>query len=342
MSENQVKRELSYSEAIREALCEEMRRDPAVFVMGEDVGVFGGVFGVTAGMLEEFGDERVRDTPISEAAIVGAGLGAAMLGMRPVVEIMFGDFLMCAGDQIANQVAKARYMSGGKANVPLTIRVTTGAPGSAAAQHSQSPESWFMNVPGLKIAVPASPADAKGLLKSAIRGEDPVLYFEHKMLYAERGPVAEDGDLLIPFGQAAVLREVDDAAVDSGRCVTLIGIGALVNKALEAADLLTQEGIDAEVIDPRTLVPLDKETLVQSVAKSGRVVIAHEAHQRSGPGAEIAAMLAEEAVEYLDGPIVRVAAKNVPLPYSPILESFVLPDVGDIVTAARSFWESGG
>jgi pyruvate dehydrogenase E1 component beta subunit len=290
-------------------------------------------------MLEEFGDERVRDTPISEAAIVGAGLGAAMLGMRPVVEIMFGDFLMCAGDQITNQVAKARYMSGGKANVPLTIRVTTGAPGSAAAQHSQSPESWFMNVPGLKIAVPASPADAKGLLKSAIRGEDPVLYFEHKMLYAERGPVPEDGDLLIPFGQAAVLREADDAGANSGRCVTLMGIGALVGKALEAADLLAQEGIYAEVIDPRTLVPLDKETLIQSVTKTGRVVIAHEAHQRAGPGAEIAAMLAEEAVEYLDGPIVRVAAMNVPLPYSPILENFVLPDVGDIVTAARSFWE---
>jgi pyruvate dehydrogenase E1 component beta subunit len=340
MSEKQAKRELSYSEAIREALCEEMRRDPAVFVMGEDVGVFGGVFGVTAGMLEEFGDERVRDTPISEAAIVGAGLGAAMLGMRPVVEIMFGDFLMCAGDQIANQVAKARYMSGGKANVPLTIRVTTGAPGSAAAQHSQSPESWFMNVPGLKIAVPASPADAKGLLKSAIRGEDPVLYFEHKMLYAERGPVPEDDDFVVPFGQAAVLREVGDPRVNSGRCVTLIGIGALVNKALEAADLLAQGGIDAEVIDPRTLVPLDKETLIQSVAKTGRVVIAHEAHHRAGPGAEIAAILAEEAVEYLDGPIVRVAAKNVPLPYSPILENFVLPDVGDIVTAARSFWRT--
>jgi pyruvate dehydrogenase E1 component beta subunit len=325
-------REITYSEAIREAMVEEMRRDLGVFVMGEDVGVFGGVFGITAGMLKEFGEQRVRDTPISEIAIVGAGLGAAMMGMRPVVEIMFGDFLMCAGDQIANQVAKARYMSGGKANVPLTIRVTTGAPGSAAAQHSQSPESWFMNVPGLKIAVPASPADAKGLLKSAIRGEDPVLYFEHKMLYAERGPVPEDSDFLVPFGRAAVLRQ--------GKDITLIGIGAMVNKALEAADSLAQDGISAEVIDPRTLVPLDKETLIQSVARTGRVVIAHEAHRRSGPGAEIAAMLAEEAVEYLDGPIVRVAAKNVPLPYSPILERFVLPDVEDIVTAARSFWET--
>jgi pyruvate dehydrogenase E1 component beta subunit len=323
-------RELSYAEAIREALYEEMQRDPAVFIMGEDVGVFGGVWGVTPGLLQQFGEARVRDTPISEAAIVGAGLGAAMMGMRPVVEIMFGDFLMCAGDQIANQVAKARFMSGGKANVPLTIRVTTGAPGSAAAQHSQSPESWFMNVPGLKIAVPACPADAKGLLKSAIRGEDPVLFFEHKMLYADRGPVPEDADFSVPFGQAAILRE--------GKDVTLIGIGLMVKKSLEAADALAQQGFSAEVVDPRTLVPLDKATLVQSVAKTGHVVIAHEAHRRSGPGAEIAAMLAEEAVEYLDGPIIRVAAQNVPLPYSPILENRVLPSLNDIVNAAKSFW----
>ncbi len=327
-------RELSYAEAIREALCQEMERDPQVFLMGEDVGTFGGVWGVSQGMLEEFGEGRVRDTPISEIAIVGAGLGAAMMGMRPVVEIMFGDFLMCAGDQITNQVAKARFMSGGKADVPLTIRVTTGAPGSAAAQHSQSPESWFMNVPGLKIAVPASPADAKGLLKSAIRGQDPVLFFEHKMLYAERGPVPEDPDHTLPFGQAAVLRPVDG----SDRSVTLIGIGIMVKKSLQAAEQLAQGGIEAEVIDPRTLVPLDKETLIQSVTKTGRAVIAHEAHQRSGPGAEIAAMLAEEAVEYLDGPIVRVAAKNVPLPYSPVLENYVLPDVQDVVAAAKSFW----
>jgi pyruvate dehydrogenase E1 component beta subunit len=321
-------REISFSEAIREAMVEEMRRDPSVFLMGEDVGTFGGVWGVSAGMLEEFGEERVRDTPISEIAIIGAGLGAAMIGMRPIAEIMFGDFLMCAGDQIVNQVAKARFMSGGKADVPLTIRVTSGAPGSAAAQHSQSPESWFMNVPGLKIAVPASPADAKGLLKSAIRGEDPVLFFEHKMLYASTGPVPEDADYMVPFGQAAVLREGND--------VTLIGIGIMAQKALEAADLLAQAGISAEVIDPRTLVPLDKETLIRSAAKTSRVVIAHEAHRRSGPGADIAAMLAEEAIEYLDGPILRVAARNVPLPYSPVLEEYVLPGVGDLVRAAQS------
>jgi pyruvate/2-oxoglutarate/acetoin dehydrogenase E1 component len=322
-------REISFSEAIREAMVEEMRRDPSVFLMGEDVGTFGGVWGVSAGMLEEFGESRVLDTPISEIGIIGAGLGAAMSGMRPIVEIMFGDFLMCAGDQVVNQVAKARFMSGGRADVPLTIRVTSGAPGSAAAQHSQSPESWFMNVPGLKIAVPASPADAKGLLKSAIRGEDPVLFFEHKMLYANQGPVPEDIDFSVPFGQAAVLREGSD--------VTLIGIGIMVPKALEAADLLAQAGVSAEVIDPRTLVPLDKETLIRSVAKTSRVVIAHEAHRRSGPGAEIAAMLAEEAIEYLDGPIVRVAARNVPLPYSPVLEEYVLPDVQDLVQAAQSF-----
>lgn len=323
-------REISYSEAIREAMSEEMRRDASVFLIGEDVATFGGVWGVSQGMLAEFGEERVRDTPISEAVIVGAGLGSAMVGMRPIVEIMFGDFLMCAGDQIVNQVAKARFMSGGKAQVPLTLRVTTGAPGSAAAQHSQSPESWFMNVPGLKIVVPATPADAKGLLKTAIRGEDPVIFLEHKMLYGQAGPVPEDPDYLLPFGEANILRQ--------GKDVTIIGIGIMVTKALEAARQLEQENIDVEIIDVRTLVPLDRDTLIQSVAKTGRVVIAHEAHERSGPGAEIAAVLAQHAVEYLDGPVLRVAAKNVPLPYSPLLEEFVLPGAEDVVKAVRSFW----
>jgi pyruvate dehydrogenase E1 component beta subunit len=321
-------REISYSEAIREAMSEEMRRDPCVFLIGEDVGTFGGVWGVSQGMLAEFGKERVRDTAISEIAIVGSALGAAMTGMRPIAEIMFGDFLMCAGDQIANQVAKARFMSGGKANVPLTIRITTGAPGSAAAQHSQSGEGWFMNFPGLKIAVPSTPADAKGLLKTALRGEDPVLYFEHKMLYASKGPVPEEPDFSVPFGSASVVR--------TGQDVTIIAIGIMVPKALEAAEVLAQEGLQAEVIDPRTLVPLDKETLIRSVAKTGRVVIAHEAHKRLGPGAEIAAMLAEETVEYLDAPILRVAARNVPLPYSPELENYVLPGAQDILEAVRS------
>jgi pyruvate dehydrogenase E1 component beta subunit len=294
--------------------------------MGEDVGVFNGVWGVSNGMLAEFGHERVRDTAISELNIIGSGLGAALVGMRPIVEIMFGDFLMCAGDQLVNQVAKARFMSGGKANVPLTIRVASGAPGSSAAQHSQSPESWFMNVPGLKIVTPASPADAKGLLKTAIRGEDPVLFFEHKMLYGLTGEVPEDPDFMVPFGEAAVVRE--------GKDVTIIGVGIMVQKALAAAKKLTSKGVDAEVIDPRTLVPLDKDTLIKSVAKTGRVVIVHEAHRRSGPGAEISAMLAEEAIEYLDGPIIRIGAMNVPLPYSPELENHVLPNENDIVQAA--------
>jgi pyruvate dehydrogenase E1 component beta subunit len=294
--------------------------------MGEDVGVFNGVWGVSNGMLAEFGHERVRDTAISELNIIGSGLGAALVGMRPIVEIMFGDFLMCAGDQLVNQVAKARFMSGGKANVPLTIRIASGAPGSSAAQHSQSPESWFMNVPGLKIVTPATPADAKGLLRTAIRGEDPVLFFEHKMLYALTGPVPEDPDFMVPFGEAAVVRE--------GKDVTIIGVGIMVQKALVAAKQLSSKGIDAEVIDPRTLVPLDKDTLIKSVAKTGRVIIAHEAHRRSGPGAEISAMLAEEAIEYLDGPIIRIGAMNVPLPYSPELENHVLPNENDIVQAA--------
>ncbi len=320
-------KEITYSEAIREAMSEEMRSNPEVFLMGEDVATFGGVWGVSAGMLEEFGEERILDTPISEAAIVGAGLGAAMVGMRPIVEIMFGDFLMCAGDQIVNQVAKARFMSGGKANVPLTIRVTTGAPGSAGAQHSQSPESWFMNVPGLKIAVPSTPADAKGLLKTALRGNDPVLFFEHKMLYGVSGPVPEEEDFQVPFGQAAVVR--------AGRDVTVIAVNSMVGKALEAADVLEKEGISMEVVDPRTLVPLDKETLLSSVRKTSRLVVAAEAHRRSGPGAEIAAVIAEEGIEYLDGPIMRIGAKNVPLPYSPVLEKDVLPDVESILEAVR-------
>jgi pyruvate dehydrogenase E1 component beta subunit len=315
-------REISFSEALREAMAEEMSRDPAVFVIGEDVGLFGGVFGVTAGLYEKFGEKRVRDTPISEQAIVGAGLGAALVGMRPIAEIMFADFVTVAMDQVVNQAAKARYMSGGRASVPLTIRIVNGAPGSAAAQHSQSPESWFMNVPGLKIVIPATPYDAKGLLKTAIRGEDPVLFFEHKMLYALKGEVPEE-DYTIPFGQAAIRRP--------GTAVTVIAIGGVLPKTMEAAAALAEQGISVEVIDPRTLVPLDTETLVESVKKTKRVVIVHEAHRRAGPGAEIAAVLAEEAIGYLDAPIIRVATKNVPFPYHPELEDFILPGVNDII-----------
>ena len=323
-------REISYREALREAIVEAMQKDESVFLMGEDVGKFGGVWGVSSGLVEMFGEKRILDTPITEAGIIGAGLGAAMSGMRPIVEIMFADFLMCAGDQIVNQVAKARFMSGGKAEVPLTIRVSTGAPGSAAAQHSQSVESWFMNIPGLKIVVPATPADAKGLLKTALAGCDPVIFHEHKMLYDEVGPVPEDEDFAVPFGQANVVREGSD--------VTVICLGIMVKKSLEAAAILEKSGISVEVVDVRTLVPLDKETLIQSVAKTNHVVIVHEAHERSGPGAEISAMLASEAIEYLDGPILRVAAKNVPLPYSPVLEQYVLADVKDIVKAVESLF----
>jgi pyruvate dehydrogenase E1 component beta subunit len=322
-------RTITYSDAINEALCEEMERDPRVFVLGEDVGRMGGVFGVTHDLYERFGRERVIDTPISEAGVIGAALGAAMMGMRPVAEIMFGDFLGCAGDQLINQVAKARYMSGGKARVPLTIRVATGAPGASAAQHSQSPESWFMNIPGLKVVCPSTPADAKGLLKAAIRGDDPVLYFEHKMLYAEKGEVP-DGDWVTEFGKAAVVR--------AGSDVTLIAIGSMLRHALSVADRLSHAAtpISCEVIDPRTLVPLDVPTLVDSVKKTGRAVIVHEAHKRAGPGAEIAAILAEEALDYLDSPIARVAAKNVPLPYAPALEQFVLPNADDILKAVNA------
>lgn len=320
-------RTITYSQAIYETMRQEMARDPNVILIGEDVGTFGGVWGVSGDLVKLFGEDRVRDTPISETAIIGAALGAAMMGLRPIAEIMFGDFLPVAGDQLVNQLAKARYMSGGKARVPVTVRVTTGAPGSAAAQHSQSPEGWYMNVPGLKIAVPATPADAMGLLRTAIRGEDPVLFFEHKMLYATKGEVPDDPDFMLPFGEAAVRRQ--------GRDVTIVAIGGMLPKALEAAETLAREGIEAEVVDPRTLVPLDKETILASVRKTSKVVIVHEAHKRLGPGAEIAAMIAEEGIAYLDGPIVRVAAKNVPIPYSPELENFVLPGTGDIVEAAR-------
>lgn len=319
-------REITFSKAINEAMAEEMRRDEAVFLLGEDVGVFGGVFGVSEGLYEEFGEERVRDTPISEIAIIGSGLGAALMGMRPITEIMFADFVACAMDQVVNQAAKARYMSGGKANVPLTIRIVNGAPGAAAAQHSQSPEGWFMNVPGLKIAVPATPYDAKGMLKTAVRGEDPVMFFEHKMLYSVKGEVPTE-DYTVPFGEAAVRREGDD--------VTVIAIGGVLPAVTDAAAQLAEDGIGVEVIDPRTLVPFDRETVMASVRKTHRAVIVHEAHRRAGPGAEIAALIAEEAIGYLDAPIVRMATKNVPFPYNPDLEQFILPTAEDVVEAVQ-------
>lgn len=320
-------REITYAEAIAEALRTEMRLDPRVFVMGEDVGAFGGLFAGTKGLLQEFGPERVRDTPISEAALIGAGVGAALTGMRPMVEIQFMDFTACAMDQIVNQAAKIRFMLGGKANVPLVIRTPYGTGLKLASQHSQSLEAWFVHVPGLLVAMPSTPADAKGLLVTALRDPNPVIFLEHKLLYPTRGPVPEE-QYTIPFGSAEVKRP--------GKDVTIVATGLMVTKALAAAGTLATEEIEAEVVDPRTLVPLDKATIIESVKKTGRLVIVHEAVKRGGFGGEIAAMIAEEAFDYLDAPIKRVAGRNVPIAFNEVLERKAVPDVEDIVVAARS------
>jgi acetoin:2,6-dichlorophenolindophenol oxidoreductase subunit beta len=320
-------REITYAEAIAEALRTEMRLDPRVFVMGEDVGAFGGLFAGTKGLLQEFGPERVRDTPISEAALVGAGVGAALTGMRPMVEIQFMDFTACAMDQIVNQAAKIRFMLGGKANVPLVIRTPYGTGLKLASQHSQSLEAWFVHVPGLLVVMPSTPADAKGLLVTALRDPNPVIFLEHKLLYPTRGPVPEE-QYTIPFGSADVKRP--------GKDVTIVATGLMVSKALAAAETLATEGIEVEVVDPRTLVPLDKATIIGSVKKTGRLVVVHEAVKRGGFGGEIAGIVAEEAFDYLDAPIKRVAGKNVPIAFNEVLERRAVPDVEDIVVAARS------
>ena len=320
-------REISYLEAVGEALSQEMRRDPEVFLLGEDVGVYGGAFGASRGMLEEFGPERVRDTPISEAAIAGAATGAALMGMRPVMEIMFMDFLTISMNQLVNQAAKIHFMFGGKANVPMVARAPAGSGTGAAAQHSQSLEAWFINVPGIKVVVPSTPYDVKGLLISSIRDNNPVLFMEHKLLYGTKGPVPED-PYTIPLGQAEVKRE--------GRDLTILAYSIMVPRALEAAEQLAAESIEIEVVDPRTLKPLDKDTIVQSVAKTGRVLIAHEAPQTGGFGGELAAVIAEsQAFDYLDAPIRRLCGRDVPIPYNRTLERSVVPQVEDIVAAAR-------
>jgi pyruvate dehydrogenase E1 component beta subunit len=319
-------RELTYSQALREALIEEMERDPNVILLGEDIGVYGGVFKVTEGLLARFGPERVRETPISEAGFIGAAAGLAMCGKRPIAEIMFMDFVWVAADQIWNQVAKMRQMSGGQVSVPLVIRTQQGGGRGNAAQHSQSLEAHFTHIPGIKVALPATPYDAKGLLKGAIRDPDPVIVIEHKLLYNTKGPVPE-GEYLIPLGVADVKRP--------GRDVTVIAVSRTVLHALEAAEMLAGEGIDIEVIDLRTTVPLDMETVVQSVRKTGHVVVAHEAHRTCGVGAEIAARIMEEAFDYLDAPVQRVAALDVPIPYSQPLELAVLPGPADIVQGVR-------
>lgn len=320
-------RQLTYAQALNEALAEEMERDPKVLLLGEDIGFYGGTFTVTKGLWERFGKERVIDTPISEAGFTGASLGLAMNGYRPVVEIMFIDFTLVAMDQIVNQIAKVRYMTGGQAGAPLVIRTHQGAGRGSAAQHSQSLEAWFAHIPGLKVAVPSNPADAKGLLKSAIRDPDPVIFIEHKLLYGVRGPVP-DGERLLPLGHAHVVREGTDA--------TVVAISRTVGMALEAAGQLAEEGVSVEVIDPRTVQPLDLETITHSVRKTGRLVIAHEATEFGGIGAEIAASVQRLAFDYLDAPIERVAAPFAPIPYAESLESLMLPTPERIADAVRS------
>jgi pyruvate/2-oxoglutarate/acetoin dehydrogenase E1 component len=320
-------REITYAEAIREALRQEMARDESVFLIGEDVGRYGGAFGVSYGMVDEFGEERVRDTPISEAGIAGAATGAALVGMRPVAEIMFMDLTTLAMDQLVNQAAKLRFMFGGEAKVPLVLRTPGGSGTGAAAHHSQSLEAWFLHVPGLKVVMPSTPYDAKGLLLSSIRDDNPVVFVEHKLLYKTKGPVPED-DYTIPLGVGDVKRP--------GKDLTLVATSIMVPRALEAAETLAQEGIETEVVDPRTLKPLDDDLIVQSAIKTGRVLIAHEACKTGGVGAEIAARIAEsEAFDYLDAPIRRIAGLDIPVPYNRNLERHMVPQVDDIVAAAR-------
>jgi pyruvate dehydrogenase E1 component beta subunit len=317
-------KEVRYIKAINEALHEEMARDENVFIIGEDVGAPGGAFGGTRGLLQTFGERRVKDTPISESAIVGLALGAAMKGLRPVVEVMFADFLPVCMDQIVNQIAKTRFMFGGQFTAPLVIRAPGGAGLNAGPQHSQSLEAWFAHVPGLKVVMPATPADAKGLLKSAIRDDDPVLFLEHKALYAMSGQIPEE-EYLVPLGKADIRR--------TGKDVTIVTASRMVQQALDAAETLAGQGTDVEVIDLRSLTPLDKETIFNSVEKTSRLVIAHEAVKAFGIGAEIAAMVSEEMIDVLDAPVVRVGAPFSPVPFSQ--EGDYLPNASDVVRAVE-------
>jgi len=315
---------MTYGQAICDGLAVEMRRDPDIYVAGEDVGMFGGGLGVTLGLLDEFGPRRIRDTPLSETAIVGHAVGAAAAGLRPVAEIMFDDFLAIVLDELGNQAAKARYMFGGKVKIPMVLRASCGAGIRAAAQHSQSLEAWCAHVPGLKTVAPSTPADAKGLIIAAIRDDNPVVFLEHKILLGVTGEVPE-GEYLVPLGTADIKREGGD--------VTLVTWSAMVQQSLRAAELLAEEGVSAEVVDLRTIVPLDTEAILGSVAKTHRLVIVHEAVRTSGFGAEIAAIVADEGFDLLDAPIKRVTAPDTPVPFSPMLEDAYLPSADTIKAA---------
>jgi pyruvate dehydrogenase E1 component beta subunit len=316
--------ELSYREAVRDALAAAMRQDDDVFIMGEDIAEMGGSMGVTQGLVQEFGPERVRNTPISEMAIVGAGIGAAMQGMRPVVEIMYEDFLTLSLEQIVNQAAKHRYMSGGQVKVPLTIRTQGGAGWSPGAQHAQQLEAWLVHIPGLKVVFASTPEDVRGLLWSSIYDDNPVVFFEHRTLYGVKGEVPEELEP-IPLGQARTMREGED--------VTVVATGRLAHEAIAAAAEAEKDGVSVEVIDPRTLQPLDEDAIIASVKKTNRCVVAHEAVTRMGFGAEIAAVVQYQAFDWLDAPIERVGAKFAPLPFAPVMEQFVVPHAEDVLAA---------
>jgi acetoin:2,6-dichlorophenolindophenol oxidoreductase subunit beta len=319
-------REITFAQAINEALTEEMRRDERVFILGEDVAEAGTPFKVLSGLVQEFGPERVIDSPISEAGITGIGVGAAMTGMRPVVDIMFGDFLALTMDQVANQAAKVHYMSGGKLKVPMVVRTTLGATRRSAAQHSQSLHAWMSHVPGLKVVLPATPYDAKGLLKAAIRDDNPVVFFEDKMMFQTKGPVPSE-EYLLPLGVAEVKREGSD--------VTIVATSSMVYVALAAADLLEVVGISAEVIDPRTTFPLDRETLVESAEKTTRAIVVDEGYERYGVTAELASVIADGAFYHLDAPVKRLGAMDVPIPFSPVLEDVTVPTPETVASTAR-------
>ena len=319
-------KKMSYAEAIREGMSIRMREDPNVLLFGEDVGAFGGCFGVSAGMLDEFGEKRVRDTPISEGAIIGAAVGSAATGLRPIAELMFCDFLTVGMDQLVNQAAKMRYMFGGKISMPMVVRLPAGAGVSAAAQHSQSLEAWITHVPGLKVVYPSTPQDALGLMLSSIDDDNPVMFLEHKAIYTLTGDV--DSLTPIPLGKGDIKRAGED--------VTIIATGKMVHEALAAAKMLESDGISAEVLDPRTLYPLDKELIAQSLSKTHRAVIVTEENRRGGYGGEISAMIAEEMFDLLDCPIVRIGALDTPVPFAPVLEQVYLPNAQDIANAIRA------